>query len=670
MKWDISSPRFYKASANATVRQISFLSTDPPLPQYKDYNAVAIDNLRTEEEECKQLLRIADASTVEDTSGTPRWDRAMINTGGAGQILATDQRKCESVIVDTPEKKGLITSTMLVPGLGGRGKACRLSRLNEKLRFLGYVGGEYFRPHWDSNYITPDEEEEESFYTLHLYLNGDGEQGPQELMQVSKKAEIGPEANVNMNPEANRKTDEKPETKQKATARPSPPQSLTIEGQTYRTDQWTNTPDTILSHVGRRLYLDENHPLAITRKLIESQFPGPVYGNYSEKNPVVSVAQNFDVLGFAPDHPGRSRTDTYYINDKTVLRTHTSAHQQAYFQQINRNEATRPEEVGYTVVADVYRRDAIDRSHYPVFHQMEGAMLWKRPSTDPLKHAAHTAAAIMEDVNRIPAHGVPVEDPNPTIHVERNPLQAEHHAAEEVEAVAAHLKRSLERMVVKIFSEAREATAAADPTAQAEPLKVRWVEAYFPFTSPSWELEVFWQGDWLEILGCGVIKQDLLINSDVPDRIGWAFGLGLERIAMLLFNIPDIRLFWSRDERFLSQFKAGQITRFEPFSKHPACYKDVAFWLPSAAVSGGSAAGGAVPIHENDIMEIVRGVAGDLVEDVRLIDEFTHPKTGRKSMCYRINYRSLERTLTNEETNGLHEKLREKLVSQLGVELR
>jgi phenylalanyl-tRNA synthetase alpha chain len=471
---------------------------------------------------------------------------------------------------------------------------------------------------------------------------------------------------------ASRKTEDNTETKQKATPRPSPSQSLTIEGETYRTDQWTNTPDTILSHVGRRLYLDENHPLAITRKLIESQFPGPVYGNYSEKDPVVSVAQNFDVLGFAPDHPGRSRTDTYYINDKTVLRTHTSAHQQAYFQQINRNATTRPEEVGYTVVADVYRRDAIDRSHYPVFHQMEGAMLWKRPATDPLQHAARTAAAIMQDVNRIPAHGVPVEDPNPTIHAERNPLQAEHHTAEEVEAVAAHLKRSLERMVIKIFTEARKATAAADPAAaaQAEPLKVRWVEAYFPFTSPSWELEVFWQGDWLEILGCGIIKQDLLINSDVPDRIGWAFGLGLERIAMLLFNIPDIRLFWSRDERFLSQFKAGQITRFEPFSKHPACYKDVAFWLPSAAVSGGSAAGGAVPVHENDIMEIVRGVAGDLVEDVRLIDEFIHPKTGRKSMCYRINYRSLERTLTNEETNGLHEKLREKLVGQLGVELR
>ncbi|RAK85885.1 putative phenylalanyl-tRNA synthetase alpha subunit [Aspergillus costaricaensis CBS 115574] len=441
---------------------------------------------------------------------------------------------------------------------------------------------------------------------------------------------------------------------------PSLPQSLTIEGQSYRTDQWTNTPDTILSHIGRRLYLDENHPLAITRQLIESQFPGPAYGNYTEKNPVVSTAQNFDVLGFPLDHPGRSRTDTYYINDKTVLRTHTSAHQQAYFQQINRNENTRPEEVGYTVVADVYRRDAIDRSHYPIFHQMEGAMLWKRPDNEPLKHASQTAATIIEDVKKIPAHDVEVEDPNPTIHAQRNPLQAEYHSEEEVEAIAAHLKRSLERMVIKIFTEASK--AAAGSSEQPEPLKVRWVEAYFPFTSPSWELEVFWQGDWLEVLGCGVIKQELLNNSDVPNRVGWAFGIGLERIAMLLFNIPDIRLFWSRDERFLSQFRAGEITRFEPFSKHPACYKDVAFWLPSASVSGGSAAGGAAPVHENDIMEIVRGEAGDLVEDVQLIDEFTHPKTHRKSMCYRINYRSLERTLTNEETNDLHEKVRQKLL--------
>ncbi|RAH39879.1 phenylalanine--tRNA ligase [Aspergillus brunneoviolaceus CBS 621.78] len=466
-----------------------------------------------------------------------------------------------------------------------------------------------------------------------------------------------------------RRTNEKPTDVTKGSiAGGSAAQPVAAEAQSYERDEWTNVTDTILSHVGRRLYLDENHPLAITRQLIESQFPRPTYGNYTEENPVVTTADNFDVLGFPADHPGRSRTDTYYLSEKLVLRTHTSAHQQAYFQQISRNERTRPEEVGYTVVADVYRRDAIDRSHYPVFHQMEGAMLWKRPEQEPLRHAGATAARIRADVERIPAHDVVVEDPNPTVHPQRNPLQAEFHSVEEVEQVAAHLKRSLERMVIKIFTEASKAAAGAEE--ETEPLKVRWVEAYFPFTSPSWELEVFWQGDWLEVLGCGVIKQELLNNSDVPDRMGWAFGIGLERIAMLLFNIPDIRLFWSRDKRFLSQFKAGQITRFKPFSKYPACYKDVAFWLPPGAASGGSAAGGAMPVHENDIMELVRGVAGDLVEDVRLVDEFTHPKTKRKSMCYRINYRSLERTLTNAETNDLHEKLRQELVGQLGVDLR
>jgi phenylalanyl-tRNA synthetase alpha chain len=427
-------------------------------------------------------------------------------------------------------------------------------------------------------------------------------------------------------------------------------------------------PDTILSHVGRTLYLDENHPLSITRKLVESQFTGPEYGNYVETQPIVSTAQNFDNLGFPADHPGRSRTDTYYINKETVLRTHTSAHQRFYFQQMNLGEKIRSGEDGYTVAADVYRRDAIDRSHYPVFHQMEAARLWRRPEEDPQKYASDTAARIMQDLARLPRHDVPVEDPNPTVHPERNPLQPSH-SIEEVEAIAAHLKRSLENLVIRIFTAAREGSGP-DSASEQTPLKMRWVEAYFPFTSPGWELEVFWEGEWLELLGCGVVKQGLLNSSGVPHRLGWAFGLGLERIAMLLFHIPDIRLFWSQDARFLSQFQAGKVSRFVPFSKYPACYKDIAFWLRSSTASTGSAAGGVVPFHENDVMEIVRDVAGNLVEDVRLVDEFTHPKTGRKSLCYRMNYRSLERTLTNKEVNALHDGVKAKLSQKLGVELR
>lgn len=91
------------------------------------------------------------------------------------------------------------------------------------------------------------------------------------------------------------------------------------------------------------------------------------------------------------------------------------------------------------------------------------------------------------------------------------------------------------------------------------------------------------------------------------------------------------------------------------------------FLVASYISSGGNTKGS---FHENDIMELVRNIAGDVVEDVRLLDEFTHPKTGRKSMAYRIVYRSLERTLTNEETNKLHEQVRAALVKDLGVELR
>ena len=92
---------------------------------------------------------------------------------------------------------------------------------------------------------------------------------------------------------------------------------------------------------------------------------------------------------------------------------------------------------------------------------------------------------------------------------------------------------------------------------------------------------------------------------------------------MVLFSIPDIRLFWSTDPRFLSQFKQGQITTFKPYSKYPECYKDMSFWLPptaKAAEEKGSAAGGKGRVwHENDFCELVREVAGDLVESVRLV---------------------------------------------------
>ncbi|CAJ2511619.1 Uu.00g072440.m01.CDS01 [Anthostomella pinea] len=436
-----------------------------------------------------------------------------------------------------------------------------------------------------------------------------------------------------------------------------------VNGSTYKTDSWFNAPPNIIEKIPRRLHLQKDHPVSITRQIIESVFPAPTYEYHNDFNPVVTTHQNFDSLGFPKDHPGRAKSDTYYINSDTLLRTHTSAHQAETF-RANLSD-------GYLISADVYRRDEVDRSHYPIFHQMEGARSWDRaevPNGD-------IAAAVWSDIEKLPKHHIEVQDPNPPFHQERNPLQEGHHSAAEAEAVAAHLKKSLELMVVEIFTRAKAAAKKADPGFVDEPLQVRWVEAYFPFTSPSWELEVYYNGDWLEVLGSGVVKQDLYINAGVPSQLGWAFGIGLDRIAMLLFQIPDIRLFWSQDERFLSQFRGvsdnlDSLRRFVPFSRHPGCYKDVSFWLKSTSAAGGSTKANAHDFHANDVMEIVRGVAGDVVEDVKLVDSFTHPKTGRKSMCYRINYRSLERTLTNTETNDLHDAVNTALVQRLGVEIR
>jgi phenylalanyl-tRNA synthetase alpha chain len=72
-------------------------------------------------------------------------------------------------------------------------------------------------------------------------------------------------------------------------------------------------------------------------------------------------------------------------------------------------------------------------------------------------------------------------------------------------------------------------------------VQTRWVDAYFPFTDPSYELEIYWNDEWLEVLGCGVTQQDILDANGNENNTAWAFGLGLERLAMVLFAIPDIR---------------------------------------------------------------------------------------------------------------------------------
>lgn len=404
------------------------------------------------------------------------------------------------------------------------------------------------------------------------------------------------------------------------------PTHIEINGKTYESDDYTNVPQSILDLTERKLHLNKNHPIGILSNLIRSKFSPKEYTFYTGFDPVVLTYENFDVLDFPKDHVGRSKSDTYYLNKDYLLRTHTSAHEYECFKK-----STTP---GYFISADVYRRDEIDRTHYPAFHQLEGARLWKK----------NDIKQIQEDLAKIPTTLLIVEDVKRPFDAVENPKQ-DYMTDLEADLVGQHLRRSCEVIVDTVFNEAKKAGKLAGSTDPflLEPLKVRWVEAYFPWTAPSWEIEVWWKGEWLECLGCGAVRKVVLDNSGVQDSIGWAFGIGLDRIAMLLFGVPDIRLFWSLDERFTKQFKEGVITSFEPYSKYPASHRDVSFWLEEG-------------FHENDFFELVREKGGDLVENVQLVDLFE--KKGRVSRCYRVTYQLMDRTLRGDEVNQIDAEIR------------
>ena len=190
---------------------------------------------------------------------------------------------------------------------------------------------------------------------------------------------------------------------------------------------------------------------------------------------------------------------------------------------------------------------------------------------------------------------------------------------------------------------------------------MRWVSAYFPFTHPSWELEIYHNNDWIEILGSGIVEHKLLENAGINDNIGWALGIGLERLAMIRYQIPDIRLFWSNDSGFLSQFESASHSDkivYKPISSHPQLIFDISFWLPQQ-----------VFWCCNDFYDLVRNIGGDLIEQVKVIDEYT-TKEGKKSHTYRIVYRSHERMLSKDEVNVIHKQIERYVTDEWKVAMR
>lgn len=241
---------------------------------------------------------------------------------------------------------------------------------------------------------------------------------------------------------------------------------------------------------GKKPSIGKLHPLTQVMNTIKDTFIG--MGFEIADGPEVELDYyNFEALNIPKNHPARDTQDTFYIDDDVVLRTQTSP------MQIRVMENTKPP-IRIIAPGRVYRSDSVDATHSPVFHQIEGLVVDK---------------------------GVTMAD----------------------------LKGTLETFIHALYG---------------EETKVRFRPHHFPFTEPSAEVDVscfvcggkgcsVCKGEgWIEILGCGMVHPKVLANCGIDPEVysGFAFGLGLERIAMGKYDINDLRLFTENDLRFLKQF--------------------------------------------------------------------------------------------------------------------
>ena len=160
-------------------------------------------------------------------------------------------------------------------------------------------------------------------------------------------------------------------------------------------------------------------------------------------------------------------------------------------------------------------------------------------------------------------------------------------------------------------------------------------------------MEVDVNGRWVEVLGCGIMTDELMKNLglDPTKWSNWAFGFGLERLAIISMELPDIRLLWSEDPRVINQLRLGN--KYNEVSKFPPIVRDISFVVKNDFIA-------------NDYFDIVRETTPGLVEEVTLLDKYENEeKFGKDNVSYafRITYRSLDRTLTAAEIDAIHKKL-------------
>jgi len=233
------------------------------------------------------------------------------------------------------------------------------------------------------------------------------------------------------------------------------------------------------------------HPISLAKNEIVDIFQRIGF-TLSEGPEIEDDWHNFSALNFPPEHPARDMQDTFFVDSESALRTHTSS------VQVRVMESSEPP-IRTISPGRVFRNEAISARSHCIFHQVEGLYIDK---------------------------GVSFAD----------------------------LKQTLLYFAKELLGEQTD---------------IRLRPSYFPFTEPSAEVDVYWGLEtetdyritkgtgWLEIMGCGMVDPAVLSNCNIDPEIysGFAFGMGIERIAMLKYQVPDIRMFFENDKRFLKQFK-------------------------------------------------------------------------------------------------------------------
>src|SRR4030043_1375248 len=310
---------------------------------------------------------------------------------------------------------------------------------------------------------------------------------------------------------------------------------------------------------------------------------------------IITIEQCFDLLNMPENHPSRKETDTYYLDSTHILRTHTTAFWSFYLK--DREVLERLKNDGHIEAlcpGIVFRKDEIDRSHYPAFHQIDGLYICKKSQK----------IITQEDLKNIQID-----------------------------------------LAKGIFG---------------SDVEWKFIPDEFPYTVESLEMDIKFNGEWMEVNGAGLVNPIVLKNFGLDPEVynGWAFGFG-DRLAMIKMAIPDIRILWSDDPRITGQFKDIN-SKFKEVSKYPPIVRDISFIIDKN-------------INLNNYYEIVRDYAENLIEEVKLIDEYEDEKKfgkDKKSYTFRIIYRSPERTLTNKEINKIQEEIREKTKQSLSAFLR